>query len=137
MLSNKPLKLRKTLLIITSLSLVNACNQDKPKEQALKFSKSLWEKREDIDYPDIAYPYRERMLGNLVKNHQLKGLTYRQLVDSLGEPGNFTEKDDTVRYEIIVGFESDIDPTYGKNLNLALSPDSVVTSYKISEWKHN
>ena len=77
------------------------------------------------------------MLNDLVNNHKLKGLTYQQLIDSLGAPENFGDKDDTVRYEIITGFESDIDPTYGKNLNLTIGPDSIVTSYKISEWKHN
>ena len=77
------------------------------------------------------------MLNDLVKNHKLQGLTYQQLIDSLGAPGNFGDNDHTVRYEIITGFKSDIDPTYGKNLNITLGPDSVVTSYKISEWKHN
>ena len=77
------------------------------------------------------------MLNDLVKNHKLKGLTYQQLIDSLGAPGNFSDNDDTVRYEIVTRFESDIDPTSGKNLNLTLGADSIVTSYKISEWKHN
>jgi len=77
------------------------------------------------------------MLNDLVENHKLKGLTYRQLVDSLGAPGKFDNDDDTVRYEIITKFESDIDPTYGKNLNLTLGADSVVTSYRILDWKHN
>ena len=76
------------------------------------------------------------MLNDLVKNHKLKGLTYQQLIDLLGTPGNFSDNDDTVRYEIFTGFESDIDPAYGKNLNLTLGADSIVASYKISEWKH-
>jgi hypothetical protein len=128
MFSAKLLKLSIALLVITCSTLILAC---KPEKQELQFNKDTWQVREDMDYP-----YRDKMLNDLVKNHRLKGLTYLQLIDSLGKPADFIEKDDTVRYEIIVGFESDIDPTYGKNLNLALGPDSVVTSYKISEWRH-
>ena len=134
MIVPNPLRLYRGLLIIASSVLTIACNSNK---HGVRFDKGLWKQREDIDYPDVHFPHRDKMLDDLVKNHKLKGLTYQQLIDSLGAPGNFGDNDDTVRYEIFTGFESDIDPTYGKNLNLTLGADSVVTSYKISEWKHN
>ena len=130
--SPKPLILSKVVLIVASSTLIIACGQDK---QESKFNKGRWEEFNDSDGGE--YPYRDRMLNDLVKNHKLKDLTYQQLIDSLGAPGNFGDNGNTVRYEIITGFESDIDPTYGKNLNLTLGADSIVTSYKILEWKLN
>ena len=132
MTAPNPSRLFGSLLIITCSILIIACGQDK---QESKFNKGQWEEFNDSDGGE--YPYREMMLNDLVKNHKLKGLTYQQLIDSLGAPGNFSDNDDTVRYEIVTRFESDIDPTSGKNLNLTLGADSIVTSYKISEWKHN
>ena len=122
-------KLTIALFIISCSIAVIACNPDK---EGLKFNKANWEAKEDWDYP-----YRDRMLNDLVKHHKLVGLTYQQLTDSLGAPANIGNDSGTVSYEIITRFESDIDPTSGKNLVLTLSPESVVTSYKISEWKHN
>ena len=117
-------------LFITACSIgVIACNPDK---QGLKFNKSNWEVKEDWDYP-----YRDRMLNDLVKNHKLVGLTYGQLIDSLGPPANTGNDSGSVSYEITTRFKSDIDPTSGKNLYIKLNPESVVTSYKISEWKNN
>ncbi|GAB3573819.1 hypothetical protein [Hymenobacter daeguensis] len=120
------------LLVFACSTLIISCAQNK---NELKFNKAQWERFDDSEGGE--YPYRDRMLGDLVEHHQLKGLTYKQLIDSLGTPGNFDNDDDTVRYEIITGFTSDIDPTYGKHLSLTLGADSTVTSYRISEWKHN
>ena len=119
------------LLGIASSALTIACAPDTPE---LKFSKGQWIIREDINHPDVQYPYRNRMLNDLVKHHQLKGLTYKQLLNSIGEPSNYGQQDDTIRYLIFEGFESDIDPVHGKTLDLVLGPDSVVTSYKVTEW---
>ena len=141
MYSPKLSELSKALFITASSILAIACSSNKQEmgssdKQEMRFNRGLWKKWEDINYPDIHHPYRDRMLNDLVKNHKLKGLTYQQLIDLLGTPGNFGDNDDTVRYEIFTGFESDIDPAYGKNLNLTLGADSIVASYKISEWKH-
>jgi len=132
MAAPNPLRLFKALLVIASSILIVTCGQHK---QESKFNKVQWAEFDDSNGGE--YPHREKMLNDLVENHKLKGLTYRQLVDSLGAPGKFDNDDDTVRYEIITKFESDIDPTYGKNLNLTLGADSVVTSYRILDWKHN
>ena len=141
MYSPKLSELSKALFITASSMLAIACSSNKQEmgssdKQEMRFNRGLWEKWEDINYPDVHHPYRDQMLNDLVKNHKLKGLTYQQLIDLLGTPGNFGDNDDTVRYEIFTGFKSDIDPTYGKNLNLTLGADSIVVSYKISEWKH-
>ena len=102
-------------------------------QQDVKFNKKQW-----TIMGDIEYPYRDIMLKDLVKNHKLLGITYKQLIDSLGSPNDYDNRDDTVRYDIVVewGWGFSATPVGGKILNLNLSSDSVVTSYKISEWKH-
>ncbi|GAB2454099.1 hypothetical protein GCM10011375_01440 [Hymenobacter qilianensis] len=112
-------------LLLALWSVVNGCS-----EQETKFDRHQWSTTGDIG----SFPYREQMIGDLVKHHQLKGLTYLQLIDSLGEPSNYGEPDGTIRYLIVEDFESDIDPVHGKTLDLTLGPDSVVTSYEVSEW---
>ncbi|TYZ08307.1 hypothetical protein FY528_12690 [Hymenobacter lutimineralis] len=119
------------LIAFTGFVLIGAFyTPDKPSE--LKFDKESWTVYND---GEGTYPYRERMLSDWVKHHQLTGLTYEQLVDSIGEPSNYGQDDDTIiQYLIFEGFESDIDPVHGKTLDLTLGPDSVVTAYKVTEW---
>lgn len=73
------------------------------------------------------------MLHDLTHNHKLAGLKYRELTDLLGQP-NFNDSN-TVGYTVEVRYGSDIDPVYTKNLNFQLTKDSVVSSFKIEEWK--
>jgi len=111
--------------ILISLTLFAACQ---PK---LKFNKEMWNTKDDI-----AYANRPAMVDDLVQHHQIKGLTYRQLIDAIGEPQQF-EKDSTeVYYEIETNYGSDIDPVSGKDLIIKLNKDSIVTGYQIREWKH-
>ena len=102
-------------------------------QQDVKFNKKQW-----TIMGDIEYPYRDIMLKDLVKNHKLFGITYKQLIDSLESLNDYDNRDDTVRYDIVVewGWGFSATPVGGKILNLNLSSDSVVTSYKIFEWKH-
>ncbi len=74
------------------------------------------------------------MVDDLINNHTLKGLTVHQLRDSIGKP-DFTEPT-TITYSIIVDYGWDIDPVYIKNLTFDISPDSLVTGYRITEWHH-
>jgi hypothetical protein len=112
------------LPLISLWSVLSGCKQE------TKFNRDHWAIRDDVG----GFPHREQMLDDLVKHHQLKELTYKQLLDSLGEPSNYDEPDGRIRYLIAEDFESDIDPVHGKTLDLTLGPDSVVTSYKVSEW---
>ena len=49
-------------------------------------------------------------------HHQLKGLSYKQLTDSIGDP-SYSDSDG-VSYQVKMDFESDIDPVYSKYLVL-------------------
>lgn len=132
LISTKSLALMAAVVFAGFVVIVATYKPDMPE---LKFNKGQWVVRQDANIPDVQYPYRDQMLNDLVKHHQLKGLTYKQLVDSIGEPSNYGQEDDgIVHYLVFEGFESDIDPVHGKTLDLTLGPDSVVTSYKVSEW---
>ncbi|WCT11539.1 hypothetical protein [Mucilaginibacter jinjuensis] len=95
----------------------------------LKFNKSEWSYKEDWDYP-----YRDEMLNDLTKNHKLKGLTFHQLIDSLGQP-QADGTDNSFFYETLIDFGSDIDPVHTKSLVIHLNKDSVVSGFEIKEWR--
>jgi hypothetical protein len=96
-----------------------------------KFDKKEWGEKEDWDYI-----YRDGMIDDLLAHHRLKGLSYHQLIDLLGQPENLTNNDGKY-YQLLVDFGSDIDPVHTKYLVFQLNRDSIVTSYKIKEWKKN
>lgn len=75
-------------------------------------------------------PNRNEELNDLVTNHRLKGLTYRQLVDSLGVPDN----SDSLSLEYAIVIEPS-DVTVVKSLVLSMSKDSIITSWNIHERK--
>jgi len=120
----------KTIVAIVGVLLIISCNSIEKKE---KFYKSEW-----IDKDDMDYPMRDAILSDLVSNHKLKGLTYKQLIDSLGEPSNYGNNDDSVYYDVVVNYGY-LDPKSGKYLVLHLDKDSVVESFKVVEWhnRHN
>lgn len=94
------------------------------------FDKHSWTKREDPLFPPLL---RDRMLDDLLKHHQLKGLHYRQLTDSLGAPDG--GENGFVFYTIKEEYGHDIDPVYEKNLLIYIDKDSVVTGYEVKEEK--
>ena len=116
----KIIKLRLFLLLVVVLLL--SCNQ------SMTFDSAKWRMKDDIEYP-----YRNKMLGDLTKNHKLVGLNHNQIIELLGTPQY--EDSSRISYQVVHDYGSDIDPIYTKYLNLALSKDSIVTSFKIDEWK--
>ena len=94
------------------------------------FDKLSWNTKEDPAFPPSS---RTLMLDDLLASHQLKGLHYRQLMDSLSAPD--AHEADTLAYFIIEDYGSDIDPVYTKSLHVYINKDSVVTGYKVKEWK--
>jgi len=110
--------------LIIVLFFMISCNKE------VKFEKGKWSEKMDAGFPS---PYRSKMLFDLTKNHKLVGLTYLQLIKNLGFPDN--KDSSTAVYNIIVDYGSDIDPVYTKNLEFAYSKDSLITSFRIVEWK--
>jgi hypothetical protein len=73
------------------------------------------------------------MANDLLKNHQLVGLNYNQVVELLGIP----QFEDTAKlsYEILMDYGRDIDPIHTKFLTLSMTKDSIVSSFAIDEWR--
>jgi hypothetical protein len=101
-----------------------ACNQT-------KFDKSKWIAKDDIEYP-----YRKAMLRDLITNYKFKGLSYKQLIELLGEPGNIVGDSNAIYYPISEEYDV-IDPVHTIDLEIIFNKDSVVSDYKIYEWKKN
>jgi uncharacterized membrane protein len=115
--------------IVTTIGLlfIVACNSIGINE---KFDKSKWTAKDDMDYP-----MRDAILNDLVTNHQLKGLTYKQLIDSLGEPANYGDNKDSIYYDVVVNYGY-LDPKSGKYLAIGFNKDSITTGFKVVEWKN-
>ena len=95
-----------------------------------KFEKGKWIDRTDPAFP----PYdRRNMVEDLLKNHKLVGLTYRQLIDNLGKPD--VDEEGLLIYHIIIDFKDDIDPIFTRDLDISYSKDSLIAFVKVVDWK--
>jgi len=110
---------RRVLFVLIAICLIS-CQS--------KFNKQDWNEKAGWDYP-----FRDHMLSDLAQHHQLTGLSYQQLKDSLGNPDIVDTSG--VYYQIIIDYGTDIDPVHTKDLMLKLNRDSIVTSFQIKEWK--
>lgn len=95
----------------------------------MKFDKDKWREGDAG-----VYPYRDAMLKDLL-NYPLQGMTYKELTDLAGEPNRWESNIDSPYYDIITRYGLDIDPVYSKTLTIYLNRDSVITGYRIVEWK--
>ncbi len=66
----------KNLIIMSLFFLTIACNTEN------KFDKMKWLQKSDVGQ----YPNRNNMVNDLVDNYKLKGLSYKQLVELIGDP---------------------------------------------------
>ena len=116
---------RSNALIVTSFFLMlislSSCSKKKP------FDRYGWNDGDGIDFPQ-----RYMMVDDLVANHKLKGLTYKQVINLLHYPQRNSYTDRSFSYEITRKM-SGVDTVYAKNLVLSLSKDSVVTGVKVTE----
>jgi len=96
----------------------------------LKFDKGKWNEQTDPIFPSS---YRPKMLTDLTSNYKLVGYKYSQLVELLGIPDY--KDSSSLTYKIVVDYGYHIDPVYTKNLDFIFSKDSIITSFKIYEWK--
>lgn len=110
--------------MISFFATLTSCDQ--------KFDKAKWLEQGDLRM----YTYRKTMINDLMSNHKIKGLTYKQLIDLLGDSDKYVDSDANVLYyDVITNYGSDIDPIYSKTLKIKLDKDSTVQSFKVEEWK--
>lgn len=114
------------LQFVTLFFFLFSCNSN----NEIKFDKNKWTEQTDPLFPSS---YRSKMLTDLTSNYKLAGLKYSQLIELLGIPDY--KDNGSLTYKIIVDYGNDIDPVYTKNLGFFFSKDSVITSFKVDEWK--
>jgi hypothetical protein len=118
-----------TIVALTSFIVLVGCNN--LTFNGVKFNKSQWDSIGDLH----SHPNREDMLEDLTEHHKIKGLTYHQLIDSLGQPENYGDTKDSIYYDIVVNYGY-LDPKSGKYLAIGFSKDSIATGFKVVEWKN-
>ena len=114
----------KKIAFVLSL-LLASCNL--ADDEKLKFDKKLWDTKDDMEWP-----YRDNMLDDLIKNHNLVNLKYNEAVNLLGG-SNFVASNE-LAYDINTYYGNDIDPVYTKVLSLKFNKDSIITSFEVKEW---
>ncbi len=90
-----------------------------------KFDQTKWLTKNDDDYP-----YRDKMLDDLVSNVTLKGLKYNELVGLLGAPDR---KDSSYLFYRVAQQRIGLFPLHTKTLVIKFAKDSTVEWRKIHE----
>ncbi len=96
-----------------------------------KFDKVKWAEVGDA----MTFPNRKYMIDDLVKNYQLKGKKYSEIIQLLNEPQSKLDSTLQVFYDVDIDYGSDIDPIYTKTLSLAFDKDTIVKNFEVREWK--
>jgi len=126
MVKLKP-KLIGKIFIISFLLLISSCGINE-----IEFEKSKWN-----ESFDGFYEYRENMVSDLIENHLQKGMSYKNVIDLLGEPANYNNiKPNEIVYEIMVDYGWNIDPMEGKDLYLEFGKDSTLINSRLEHWEH-
>ena len=116
----------KPIFFALLISFFSSCNNE------IKFDKVKWDEKPDLVFTP---PYRKKMLKDLTTNHKLVGLKYLEIIRLLGAPNFQDSATASFGYDIIINYDSDVDPIYTKTLNFTISKDSVIISFKVNEWK--
>ena len=114
-----------SIVIFLSIA-ITACNKN------AKFNKTQWQVKSDIG----EFPNRNSMINDLLSSYKLTGVSYKKLIELIGEPErNIEGKKNEMHYQILTEYSSDIDPISSKILVVKLNNDSIVINLRIDEWE--
>lgn len=115
------------IFLISFLSIFYACNNNGKQADAneKKFNKIKWGTKDDKDYP-----YRDKMLDDLISNVNLKGLKKEEVINMLGQPDRI---DNSYLFYRIAQKRMGFFPLHTKTLVIKLTSDSTVEWRKIHE----
>ncbi|TLF45291.1 hypothetical protein [Maribacter aurantiacus] len=120
------MKILNKILTILVCNLLLSCGV-----KEMKFEKSNWNKSFDG-----FYEYRENMVQDVMENHLKKGMKLKKVIELLGKPSNYQNKNDyEIIYEITVNYGWNIDPIEVKELYIEFDKDSTITNFKLKHWK--
>ncbi|WP_155297306.1 hypothetical protein [Spirosoma aerolatum] len=95
-----------------------------------KFDKEKWNEVGDL----MTFPNRKYMIDDLTQHYNLKGKTYKEVIDLLNQPQDGLDSTGQIAYNIDIDYGVE-DPVYSKRLIVHFSKDSVATGYRIHEWR--
>ncbi|WP_214073260.1 hypothetical protein [Mucilaginibacter sp. dw_454] len=109
-------------VLTTAIAVITGCGSGS------KFDRQKWSYGDGLDYP-----LRNDILNDLLQNHHIKGLNYRQVIDSLGSP----QRRDSLKFSYQI-LDNSYDfarksPAHRKSLIVYFSKDSVVTRTEVYE----
>jgi hypothetical protein len=114
------------ILTMTASFFLSSC-----KDNDMLFDKTGWNAPGDGSPCPVL---REKMLNDLLNNHKLIGLTYRQIISKLGNLDNHEQTPSgIIRYEITTEYTMG-DIVHIKALDLYYNRDSIVTSWKLVNY---
>ena len=96
-----------------------------------RFDKEKWAEIADL----MTFPNRKHMIDDLVKNYQLKGKKYSEIVELLDKPQSKLDSTMEIYYDIDVDYGFDIDPIYSKTLSITFDKDTLVKTFEVNVWK--
>jgi hypothetical protein len=121
----KTIKRTKLYIISFLIMMCFSCKHE------IKFNKTDWSKRSDGFYLN-----RDKMINDLILNHELVGLNKIEVFQLLGEPENYSDAEpNSIYYNIVTDYGFNIDPVYIKNLRIGFNKLDQVESFKIEETK--
>ncbi len=119
------------IFFILLLSSIYGCNDTIKHKQwdenisREKFDKTKWSIKDATDYP-----YRDKMLNDLITNEKLKGLKKKEVIDLLGRPDRI---DSSYLFYRIAQQRIGFFPLHTKTLVIKLTKDSTVEWRKIHQ----
>ncbi|MEO8109863.1 MAG: hypothetical protein ABI594_07530 [Ginsengibacter sp.] len=95
------------------------------------FDKTKWQEVGDL----MTFPNRNAMVEDLLKNYDLKGKTFNDITNLLGQPQYPLNSIMEIGYKIEEDYGNDIDPIFTKTLFIQFDKDTIFKTFGIKEWK--